>query len=78
MLSYKHEPFTDFSKEENINAFNQALDLVNSQLGKEYPLTIGGEKIITDHKITSFNPANKNEVVGVVSKASKDLPEKAN
>lgn len=77
MLSYKHEPFTDFSKEENINAFNQALDLVNSQLGKEYPLTIGGEKIITDHKITSFNPANKNEVVGVVSKASKDLAEKA-
>ncbi len=45
MLSYKHEPFTDFSKEENINAFNQALDLVNSQLGKEYPLTIGGEKL---------------------------------
>jgi 1-pyrroline-5-carboxylate dehydrogenase len=77
MLSYKHEPFTDFLKEENINAFNQALDLVNSQLGKEYPLIIGGEKILTDSKITSFNPANKKEVVGVVSKASKDLAEKA-
>ncbi|OLS40084.1 L-glutamate gamma-semialdehyde dehydrogenase [Bacillus sp. MRMR6] len=77
MYPYKHEPFTDFSIEENKNAFSSALDLVNSQLGKEYPLTIGDEKVTTDSKITSFNPANKVEVVGVVSKASKDLAEKA-
>jgi 1-pyrroline-5-carboxylate dehydrogenase len=50
---------------------------VNSQLGQEYPLTIGGEKIATDQKITSYNPANKEEVVGVVSKASKELAEQA-
>lgn len=77
MQPYRHEPFTDFSKEENRNAFRQALDLVNSQLGQEYPLTIGGEKIMTDHKITSYNPANKQEVIGVVSKASQDLAEQA-
>lgn len=77
MLPYKHEPFTDFSNEEDINTFKKALDLVNSQLGKEYPLTIGGEKITTDQKIISINPANKEEVVGIVSKASKELAENA-
>ncbi|MBA4535950.1 L-glutamate gamma-semialdehyde dehydrogenase [Bacillus aquiflavi] len=77
MLPYKHEPFTDFSNKENIKAFNEALEFVNSQLGKEYPLTIGGEKVTTDEKIVSTNPANKEEVIGIVSKANKDLAEKA-
>ncbi|SDN23825.1 delta-1-pyrroline-5-carboxylate dehydrogenase [Fictibacillus solisalsi] len=74
---YKHEPFTDFSVKENKKAFEEALDLVNSQLGKEYPLVIGGERITTDEKIVSINPANKEEVIGTVSKANKDLAEKA-
>ncbi|EIT84130.1 1-pyrroline-5-carboxylate dehydrogenase [Fictibacillus macauensis ZFHKF-1] len=74
---YKHEPFTDFSIKENKKAFEEALDLVNSQLGKEYPLVIGGEQIVTDEKIVSTNPANKEEVIGTVSKANKDLAEKA-
>ncbi|MFF2876418.1 aldehyde dehydrogenase family protein [Gottfriedia sp. NPDC057991] len=77
MLSYKHEPFTDFSKEENKNAFKQALDFVNSQLEQEFPITIGSEKITTDQKIVSYNPAKKEEVVGIVSKANKELAEKA-
>lgn len=77
MLPYKHEPFTDFSKEENYRALRSALELVNSQLGKEYPLIIGGERVVTEQKITSYNPANKEEVVGVVSKASQELAETA-
>ncbi len=77
MLPYKHEPFTDFSKEDNYRALRSALELVNSQLGKEYPLIIGGERVVTEQKITSYNPANKEEVVGVVSKASKELAETA-
>jgi 1-pyrroline-5-carboxylate dehydrogenase len=77
MLPYKHEPFTDFSKEENFRALRSALELVNSQLGKEYPLIIGGERVVTEQKITSYNPANKEEVVGVVSKASQELAETA-
>jgi 1-pyrroline-5-carboxylate dehydrogenase len=77
MLPYKHEPFTDFSIEENKQAFLRGLDLVNSELGKEYPLTIGGEKISTEQKIVSYNPANKEEVVGSVSKADQVLAEQA-
>jgi len=74
---YAPEPLTDFSKEENKKAFEEALKLVKSQFGKEYPLIINGEKITTEKKIISYNPSKKDEVVGVVSKANQELAEKA-
>lgn len=77
MINYKHEPFTDFSVEENKQAYLEALKKVESQLGADYPLIIGGERITTEDKIVSYNPAKKTEVIGSVSKASKDLAEKA-
>ncbi|MBS4205274.1 L-glutamate gamma-semialdehyde dehydrogenase [Lederbergia citrea] len=77
MIPYKHEPFTDFSKEENKQAFEAGLHLVKSYLGQEYPLIIGGERITTEEKIVSVNPSNKEEIVGRVSKANKELAEKA-
>lgn len=77
MINYKHEPFTDFSVEENKQAYLEALKKVESQLGANYPLIIGGERITTEEKIVSYNPAKKTEVIGSVSKASKDLAEKA-
>lgn len=70
--AYKHEPFTDFSIEENRIAFEKALSNVNEIMGKAYPLVINGEKITTEDKIVSYNPANKEEVVGIVSKAKKE------
>lgn len=77
MINYKHEPFTDFSVEENKQAYLEALKKVESQLGADYPLIIGGERITTEEKIVSYNPAKKTEVIGSVSKASKDLAELA-
>ncbi|AXI30736.1 L-glutamate gamma-semialdehyde dehydrogenase [Priestia megaterium] len=74
---YKHEPFTDFTVAENKDAFESALELVQSELGKDYPLVIGGELITTEDQIQSINPANKAEVIGRVSKADQDLAEKA-
>lgn len=77
LTEFRNEPFTDFSKEENRVSFATSLAKVEAELGKEYDLIIGGEKIKTEQKITSFNPSNKTEVVGVVSKASQELAEKA-
>ena len=77
VVPYKHEPFTDFSIEENKVALEEALKKVEADLGKDYPLIINGERITTEDKITSVNPANRNEVIGVVSKADKELAEKA-
>lgn len=77
MTEFRNEPFTDFSKEENRKAFAEALAKVEAELGKEYPLIIGGETITTEKKIASINPSNKNEVIGYVSKANTELAEKA-
>ncbi|PBB05110.1 MULTISPECIES: L-glutamate gamma-semialdehyde dehydrogenase [Salimicrobium] len=74
---YKHEPFTDFTVKENKEAFEEALKYVKGELGKQHDLLIDGERIRTDAKIESTNPANTKEVVGVVSKANKELAEKA-
>ncbi|MDO7487294.1 L-glutamate gamma-semialdehyde dehydrogenase [Peribacillus frigoritolerans] len=75
--TYKHEPFTDFTLEENKSEFKKALEVVQSELGKNYPLVIGEEFITTNEQIESINPANKEEVIGRVSKANKELAEKA-
>ncbi|MCE7794128.1 L-glutamate gamma-semialdehyde dehydrogenase [Salipaludibacillus sp. CUR1] len=77
VVPYKHEPFTDFTVEENRKEYQKALDYVKSQLGQEYPLIINGEKVFTEDKTVSENPANKKEIVGYVSKCSQELAEKA-
>jgi hypothetical protein len=61
---FRNEPFTDFSKEENAQAMRNALEKVKRELGREYPLVIGGERITTESKLDSFNPANRTELVG--------------
>ncbi|MDQ0156879.1 L-glutamate gamma-semialdehyde dehydrogenase [Robertmurraya andreesenii] len=74
---YKHEPFTDFSVEKEREGYLQALNTVEGYLGQDYDLVIGGERISTEDKIISINPANKEEIIGRVSKANKELAEKA-
>ncbi len=61
---FRNEPFTDFTKSEAAQAMRAAIEKVKTQLGKEYPLVIGGERITTDGKIDSINPANRAQVVG--------------
>lgn len=75
--AYEHEPFTDFTLDENKREFENALEIVKSELGKSYPLVIGEELITTDKQSVSINPANKEEIIGRVSKANKELAEKA-
>jgi len=74
---YKHEPFTDFSVEANREAYLAGLKTVEGYLGQDYDLVIGGERISTEDKIVSYNPAKKTEVIGRVSKANQELAEKA-
>ena len=74
---FRNEPLTDFSKEENAAAMRAAIDSVRTQLGQEYPLVIGGERILTEGKLDSFNPANRTELVGKFQKATKELANRA-
>ncbi|HKX83182.1 MAG TPA: L-glutamate gamma-semialdehyde dehydrogenase [Pyrinomonadaceae bacterium] len=69
---FKNESFTDFSKPENADAIRSAIDKVRSELGREYPVIINGEKITLEEKFESYNPAKKSEVVGVFSEVDSD------
>ncbi len=70
---FKNEPFTDFSQPANAQAMREAIEKVRSELGREYPIIIGGEKIMLDKKFSSINPAEKSQVVGVFSDADSDV-----
>lgn len=74
---YKPEPFTDFSRPENQQAFEEALHKVEQQMGQTYPLIIGGQPIHTEEYITSRNPSRTSEIVGHVGKADQQLAQQA-
>lgn len=74
---FENFPIIDFSDPEDEKKMKEALDKVESELGKEYPIVIGGKEYRTDRKIRSINPARYDEIVGVVSKADRELAEKA-
>ncbi|RDW19379.1 L-glutamate gamma-semialdehyde dehydrogenase [Oceanobacillus chungangensis] len=77
VLPFKHEPFTDFNVDSNRRDFEEALALVKEHLGKEYPIVINGEKIFTEDKLISTNPADKEQLIGKVSKATKQHVDQA-
>ena len=74
---FANEPFVDFKAPENERAMRTALERVALELGREYGLIIGGERVKTSDKIRSLNPANPSQVVGVHQKASAEHAEKA-
>jgi RHH-type transcriptional regulator, proline utilization regulon repressor / proline dehydrogenase / delta 1-pyrroline-5-carboxylate dehydrogenase len=51
-------------------AFMDAVSQVRAQLGREYPLIIGGQEVRTADKLPSVNPANPSEVIGTICQAS--------
>ena len=43
LTPFKNEALADFSDERNAQAMLKALEQVESQLGREYPIVIGGD-----------------------------------
>src|SRR5262249_34497359 len=74
---FKNEPPTDFSEPDNVAAFQKAIDLVRSQLGRKYPLHIGGEDVTPGEVFVSTNPSRPNEVIGVFAKGRQEDAERA-
>jgi 1-pyrroline-5-carboxylate dehydrogenase len=74
---FKTEQPLDFSIPENEQGLREQLKKVEQQLGKEWPLVIGGEERTTGEWITSINPGNTDQVVGKVAKAGKKDAEDA-
>lgn len=70
LTEFRNEPFTNFTIEANAQAYRQALQTVQGQLGQTYPLVIDGEAILTDDTSTSINPGKPQQVVGRFAKAT--------
>jgi 1-pyrroline-5-carboxylate dehydrogenase len=67
---FKNQAMTDFTKEENRQAQFVALEQVKSELGRTYPLIIGGKKIHNQDTFASVNPSQPDQVIGYFSKAT--------
>jgi 1-pyrroline-5-carboxylate dehydrogenase len=74
---FRNEAFTDFSREENAQLMRAAIEKVRGELGRDYPLVIGGERVETGRTFDSINPAKKTEVVGRFQKATEELARRA-
>jgi 1-pyrroline-5-carboxylate dehydrogenase len=67
---FKNEPLTDFSLPQNRKAFEAALEKVEGELGLEYPLILGGERIKVGRTFDSINPAKPSQIIGKFQSAT--------
>ncbi len=74
---YITEPYADFSDPDTLSRFQDVLEQVRSQLGRDYPLIIGGQAVVTGRYLTSIDPCNVDVVVGRSAKAGADEIEQA-
>src|SRR5947207_1058999 len=74
---FVNEPFFDFRREENARRMRAAVERVRGQLGREYDLIIGGQRVKTTDKIKSLNPSHPSQIVGIHQKAGKEHVEPA-
>ena len=77
LTEFRNEPYADFSRPENRRAMEEALHKVRSEFGREYPLRLAGDEIATGDKLTSVNPSNAAEIVGIHHRANADLARRA-
>ncbi len=70
IYSYKTEPILNYADPVNVKKYEKGLALVRSYLNKEYDLIIDGNRIATDQRYISVNPAIHSEIVGRISQAS--------
>jgi len=69
---FVNEPITDFADESKRQAMLAGLRAVEAQLGKTYPLVIGGKNIDTKEHIPSVNPSRTSQLIGNCPKATSE------
>lgn len=75
---FKNEKVSDFKgNPDHRKQMEAALDQVAKELGREYPLVIGGKRLQSDEKFRSTNPARPEEVVGIFAKGTAAHAEQA-
>jgi 1-pyrroline-5-carboxylate dehydrogenase len=75
---FTNEPLANYRTDEQAaHGMREAIAKVRKELGREYDLVIGGQRIKTSEKIRSLNPAKPSEVVGIHQKAGAEHVEPA-
>ncbi len=74
---FVNESYIDFTNPENFEKQKAAINEVRKKLGTEYPLIIGGKEVVTERKLNTYNPSNKDELLAVFSKGDVELANKA-
>ena len=74
---YAPTTYVDFSKPEHRSAFEVSLADVRTQLGREMPAVIGGERVKGPSTFESRNPAKPAEVIGRFQSCSKEQASQA-
>lgn len=74
---FRNEPPLDFSIKTNRAACRAALERVGSELGRRYPVVIGGQDYKRDAEIISRNPAREDEIIGRLSGVDRNLIDQA-
>ena len=72
-----NQPFFDFSQEEHKRAQTEALAQVKSELGRTYPLIIGGKHIQAAQTFASINPSQPDQVIGNFGRATIEQTQEA-
>ncbi len=74
---FVNEPLSNFGDAAVAAEMQHAIDEVRGELGRDYPLVIGGEKMKTSSTIASLDPSNPGTVVGRVGEGSREHAERA-
>lgn len=68
---FRNEPFTDFTRPENQQAFQQALQKIQKEvIGKTWPCWIGGEEVKAKETFEVFDPGEVTRRIGRFQKLS--------
>jgi 1-pyrroline-5-carboxylate dehydrogenase len=67
---FVNEPLTDFTQPAHQQAQAEAIEQVRRELGRTYPLIIGGKKMSNASTFASVNPAQPDQVVGYFASAT--------
>ncbi len=69
---FRNTPLVDFTDAARRGRMRAALKAAHDGCGRRQPLVIGGREILTEDETMSVNPAHPAEIVGRVSKGSKE------
>jgi len=75
---FKNEPLSRFQDDPELRRrMEAALEEVRKEIGRDYDLVIGGKRQAATDKLTSSNPSQPDQVVGIFSKADAALAHQA-